>query len=105
MIVSFSVSNFRSFSEEQTLSLVAHKRHAASHEDHALAIPGSDERVLRAAVIYGANGAGKSNLVKALSYLEEIAIQGRDTEIAELAANASYLAATAPILPISTCNS
>jgi AAA15 family ATPase/GTPase len=77
MIVSFSVANFRSFSSEETFSMVASNRLAGRHEDHAVPIPGSDERVLRTAVLYGANGAGKSNLFKALSYLKAVALDTR----------------------------
>jgi hypothetical protein len=80
MLVSFSVSNFRSFNEEQTFSLVASKRHTGLHQNHALPIPHSDESVLRAGVIYGANGAGKSNLFKALRFLRQIALDVRDKE-------------------------
>jgi AAA15 family ATPase/GTPase len=77
MIVSFSVSNFRSFSTEETISLVASNRLAGSHDDHTVPIPNSKERVLRAAVLYGANGAGKSNLFKALRYLRSVALGPR----------------------------
>lgn len=77
MIVSFSVSNFRSFSSEETFSLVASKRLAGSHEEHAVSIPDSEEKVLRTAVLYGANGAGKSNLFKALRYLKSTALRQR----------------------------
>jgi uncharacterized protein len=73
MLVSFSVSNFRSFDGEQTFSLVASNRLSAAHEGHTAAIPNSESRVLRAGVIYGANGAGKSNLFKALRLLKTIA--------------------------------
>jgi len=75
MLVSFSVSNFRSFGAEQTFSMVASTRVAANHEDHTLAIPDSDKKVLKTAVIYGANGAGKSNLFKALQYLRNLALK------------------------------
>jgi len=77
MIVSFSVANFRSFSSEETLSLVASNRLSGSHDDHAVPIPDSKEKVLRAAVLYGANGAGKSNLFKALRYVESVALRPR----------------------------
>ena len=77
MIVSFSVSNFRSFSSEETLSLVASNRLVA-HPEHAVPIPDSTEKVLRAAVLYGANGAGKSNLFKALQYLKKVALGPRN---------------------------
>jgi AAA15 family ATPase/GTPase len=78
MIVSFSVSNFRSFQEEQTFSLVASKRLSDSHVDHLVPIPDSNETVLRTAVLYGANGAGKSNLFKALRYVREVARRPRE---------------------------
>lgn len=77
MIVSFSLSNFRSFRGEETLSLVASKKLSASHESHTVPIPDSDERVLRCAVLYGANGAGKSNLFKALRHFKELALETR----------------------------
>lgn len=67
MLLSFTVANFRSFREEQTLSMVAWKS-LTDHPDHGVAVPGTDLRVLPIAVFYGANGAGKSNLVKALKF-------------------------------------
>lgn len=78
MIVSFSVSNFRSFSTEETFSLVASNRLAGSHDEHAVPIPDSAAKILRTAVIYGPNGAGKSNLFKALKYVKSIALEARD---------------------------
>ncbi len=78
MIVSFSASNFRSFSSEETFSLVASNRLLSNHESHTVPIPGSKEKVLRIAVLYGANGAGKSNLFKALQYVKSVALEARD---------------------------
>lgn len=77
MLVSFSVANFRSIAAEETFSMVASQRFPGEHENHAMPIPGSKEKVLRAAVIYGANGAGKSNLFKALTYLRRLAVVTR----------------------------
>ncbi len=77
MITSFTVSNFRSFANEQTLNLIASKRFT-SHENHAVSIPGSNEKALRTGVIYGANGAGKSNLFKTLWYVKKMALNPRD---------------------------
>lgn len=77
MLVSFSVENYRSFHKEQTLRLIAHKKLAGQHDDHAVEIPGSSERVLKTAVIYGANGAGKSNLFKAIEFLARAAVEVR----------------------------
>jgi AAA15 family ATPase/GTPase len=78
MIVSFSVSNFRSFASEETFSLTASNRLSGSHDSHAVPIPDSDQKVLRAGVIYGANGAGKSNLFNALRYVKSVALSRRE---------------------------
>jgi AAA15 family ATPase/GTPase len=82
MLVSFSVENFRSFHTEATLSLIASNRLAGEHGNHAVAVSGTPAKVLRTAVIYGANGAGKSNLFKSLDYLRSLALPfyGRDRE-------------------------
>jgi len=77
MLISLSIANFRSFSEEQTFSLVASKLISGDHETHAVKIPSSNERVLQAAVIYGANGGGKSNLFKALRFVKSRALVTR----------------------------
>lgn len=77
MLVSFSVENFRSFSKEQTFSLVASGRLSGAHENHTVPIPNSDQRVLRIGVMYGANGAGKSNLFRALQYMERLVLSSR----------------------------
>jgi hypothetical protein len=76
MLVSFSVANFRSFATEQVFSLAA-SRALTTHPDHLMPVPGCDEAVLRAGVIYGANGAGSSNLYKALAYARDIALAPR----------------------------
>ncbi|WP_036578777.1 AAA family ATPase [Brucella anthropi] len=66
MLLSFSVSNYLSIDEEQTLSLVATKLDGP-HEP----ISGGPqtENVLPCAIIYGPNASGKSNLVAALLML------------------------------------
>lgn len=75
MILNFSVNNFRSFREAQTLSLVASNRFN-DHTDHLRTIPDDENKLLPVAVIYGANGAGKSNLIKALAFLEHLVLRG-----------------------------
>lgn len=77
MLLSFTVSNFRSFREVQTLSLVASNRHT-DHPDHLIPIPNDENRALPVAVIYGANGAGKSNTIKALQCLEQLVVAGTE---------------------------
>src|SRR5215213_4783937 len=71
MLISFSVKNFRSFLTEQTLSLKP-SRFEGAHE-HRLFKTGCSEApdLLRVAAIYGANAAGKSNLIKAVAFFKE----------------------------------
>lgn len=64
MLLQFSVENFRSFKERAVLSMEALKRDT-SHADHMVAV--GKERLLKTAVIFGANSAGKSNFFLALT--------------------------------------
>ena len=75
MLINFSIENFRSFGQEQTLSLVASSAQTG-HDSHCVPIPASDEKALRASVIYGANAAGKSNIVKAIDFARDLIIEG-----------------------------
>lgn len=65
MLISFTVSNFRSIGEEATLTMIASNK-ITRHPEHRIQIGNTGQSVLRTAVIYGANAAGKSNLVKAM---------------------------------------
>lgn len=71
MFIEFSITNFRSVFARQTLSMVASpdKAHFEGNVIH-----GDDKGVdlLRSAVIYGANAAGKSNLLRALETLRHL---------------------------------
>jgi len=77
MLISFSVSNFRSFGEEETLSMVASNK-LSEHLGHLIPIGSTGKHVLRTAVVYGANAAGKSNLVRAMSFAQRLIIERRD---------------------------
>lgn len=80
MIVNFSVANFRSFKDEQTLNLIANNR-IQDQPHHLVALPHSTENVLRGGIFYGANGAGKSNLFKALAYLQQMALRSAKRKV------------------------
>jgi len=74
MLINFSVENFRSFGAEQTLNLIASGK-LQDHGEHRIAIGKTSKTVLRAGVVYGANAAGKSNLVRAILFAQSL-IQG-----------------------------
>jgi len=67
MLISFSVGNFRSFKEMQTLDLRCGAINEL-RESNTFETP-TKERLLKAAAVYGANGSGKSNLISALQFM------------------------------------
>jgi AAA15 family ATPase/GTPase len=66
MVVEFSIENFKSFKAKQTFSLVAGISKELSSENTFEVT--KDVRLLRSAVIYGANASGKSNFFEALTF-------------------------------------
>jgi hypothetical protein len=76
MLIEFSVANFRSFRERQTLSMVAAPR--LRKRENVFRPVLADEKfpeLLKVAVIYGPNASGKSNLLKALTVIQLIAFR------------------------------
>jgi hypothetical protein len=68
MLLRFSFSNFRSFREEQELSLIAGP--FKDRLDGVFNVAGLNEGVLPVAAIYGANASGKTNVLRALQVLD-----------------------------------
>ena len=63
----FSFTNFKSFKDEATLDLFAER--ISEHEDSLIIDPIDNEKFLPVISIYGPNGGGKSNVLKAFSCL------------------------------------
>jgi len=74
MLVGFSVNNYKSFQDAQSISFVASK--IARHKAH-VAVKGN-KKILKSGLIFGANASGKSNLVKAVHFSKEIILNGLD---------------------------
>ncbi len=77
MLIEFAVTNFRSIQEEARISLVANS--ANEHRETNLFSPqlaygDSKLRLLRSTALFGANGAGKSNFLRALHTMREIVV-------------------------------
>ncbi|MGM0613613.1 MAG: AAA family ATPase [Bacteroidota bacterium] len=74
MLIRAFIKNFLSFDEETLLSLYPGKgpenRHVVRKENR------DDIPALKTAVIYGANASGKSNLVKAVSFMKHFVTKG-----------------------------
>ena len=66
MLIQFSVTNWRSIKDEQTISMVMATGNEMSETNTFLPTAPNASELLRSVAIYGANAAGKSNLLKAL---------------------------------------
>ncbi|MCK5384117.1 MAG: ATP-binding protein [Alphaproteobacteria bacterium] len=74
MLVSFTVKNYRSFAESQTLSLVSGAG-AKNNERFSFATSNTlAPNLLRSACVFGANASGKSSLVKAIDFFKNFVI-------------------------------
>ncbi len=76
MIVDFSFQNYRSFKDEQVLSLNAAM--PGKHLIENIAFPDSKIGTLRTAAIYGANASGKSNILKSIDALSRLIVSSGD---------------------------
>ncbi len=78
MIIEFKVKNYLSFKEEQILSFEA-SQDKFMQDYHCIDLA-NGERLLRIAMVYGANASGKTNLLLALDFLKNITTQSLDRE-------------------------
>jgi uncharacterized protein len=76
MLIEFSVGNYRSFKEAVTFSMVAAPNDVYENltETNNLFPATKELNLLKSAAVYGANASGKSNLVRAVSFMKEFAI-------------------------------
>jgi len=72
MLIQFSVGNFKSFKNIVTFSLVATAR--KEHEETNTFVAKDKLRLLKSAVIYGANASGKTNLIKAMNFMKSFVL-------------------------------
>lgn len=68
MLAEFRVSNYRSFKDEQVLSLIAVSDESMGKNSVQM----GNHRILKTAVVYGANASGKSNLIRAMACMKDI---------------------------------
>jgi AAA15 family ATPase/GTPase len=72
MFLEFSVGNYLSFKDIVTLSMVAGKSvkelEDEGNQSNVFFTPENNHKVLKSAVLYGANNSGKSNLISAMSF-------------------------------------
>jgi len=73
MLIEFSVSNFKSFRDRQTLSMVASPRLGKRENVISPRVKGEKlPNLLKVAAIYGPNASGKSSLFKAIDFVRDV---------------------------------
>ena len=102
MLIEFSVSNYRSIKDEARFSLVAGTGN--EHLDTNVVVPEltaslRSTPLLRTAAIYGANAAGKSNLLQAMEVMREIVLRSSETEDRKLPVVPFKFDVDSPTLP------
>ncbi|MEG3898980.1 MULTISPECIES: ATP/GTP-binding protein [unclassified Microcoleus] len=76
MLIQLTIQNFLSFRDEVTFSMVG-VNSDLEHIDHlAEDAAGKGRSILPIGAIYGANAAGKSNLIEAISFAKNLVVQG-----------------------------
>ena len=81
MIINFSVQNFGPVKDKQTLTF------EAEHSDHlekSYVVHTNGLRLLKLALIYGANASGKTTILKALDFLRKMVLEPKTKKTDEL---------------------
>jgi AAA15 family ATPase/GTPase len=81
MIINFSVQNFGSIKDKQTLTFEADK---SEHLENSYVINTNGLRLLKIILIYGANASGKTTILKALEFLRGIVLEPETKKTDEL---------------------
>ena len=77
MLIQFSVTNFRSIKDKVTLSMLA--GNVKEHPEHLISY--ANEKYLKSAVIYGANASGKSNIIRAFSFMVDFVLNSHNLQL------------------------
>lgn len=81
MLISFSIQNFGSIKDKQTLSFEADN---SDHLEDYYVITAGGLRLLKLGLIYGANASGKTTVLKALDFLRKLALEPKSQKNEEL---------------------
>ena len=92
MLIEFSVANFGSFNEPQTLEMApAENIQALSGHCFTTGLLDHPQQLLRSAVVYGPNASGKSQLVKAAFFMREMVLNSNRKKVEEPIKAAPFL--------------
>jgi len=74
MLVKFSLQNFKTFRNRVELSMIATNYDKTREQENIYSCEAFNLRLLRSAVIYGANASGKSKIMEALQFMRQFVL-------------------------------
>lgn len=79
MLIRFFVSNYLSFGKEAKFSMLPAPRLEQHRDKHIYSnVNSEDFKILRGALIYGGNGSGKSNFIRAINYAKNCVLNKKN---------------------------
>ncbi len=79
MLLQFTVKNYKVFGDEVKLNMIASADNKRE-DSNIITLPKFGLRVLKSAVMYGANASGKSKLVEALQFMRQFILTSAETQ-------------------------
>ena len=85
MLIQFTFRNFKSFKEEAKLSLIASNYDKSTREsENIIPVEKFGLKLLKSAVIYGANASGKTKIIEALGFMRHFILNSsKESQIDE----------------------
>lgn len=82
MLIQFTLKNYKPFKEEMRFSMVASNYDKTTRmEDNVVEVPAFGLKLLKSAVIYGANASGKSKLAEGMRFMRDFILHSsRETQ-------------------------
>ena len=74
MLIQFSIKNFKTFKDRATLNLLATNHDKTREIENVSSSNNYNLRVLKSAVVFGANASGKSKFIEALMFMKHFVI-------------------------------
>lgn len=84
MLLNYSVKNFKTFKDESVLNLIASNYDKKTlEEDNVIKEDKFNYRILKSAVMYGANASGKSKLIDSLAFMKDFVLNSSSTQVGD----------------------
>ena len=74
MLIKLTISNFKTFKDKVELSMIASGYDKSREDDNSTLDPEFGLRLLKSAVIYGANASGKSKMMEGLIFMRKLVL-------------------------------